>query len=166
MFNVLNKNRVNADSYEITTFIRDECGINKEEALENDFTPDNIKKISELLKIFFFQKRTNLTVVGGDTFNVQQVNIMENKKKYQMQLMEYLKQKLNNIRRNLAKCGKNTPGGIDEQVYEENSDLRIMHDFEIIHILVDLFEESEADELEARGQSTDQSSFINLNFPF
>ena len=82
-----------------------------------------------------------------------------------MQLMEYLKQKLNNIRRNLAKCGKNTPGGIDEQVYEENSDLRIMHDFEIIHILVDLFEESEADELEARGQSSDQSSFINLN-PF
>jgi len=40
-----------------------------------------------------------------------------------------------------------------------------MHDFEIIHILVDLFEESEADELEARGQSSDQSSFINLN-PF
>ena len=42
MFNVLNKNRVNADSYEITTFIRDECGINKELALKNDFTPENI----------------------------------------------------------------------------------------------------------------------------
>ena len=89
---------------------------------------------------------------------------MENKKKYQMQLMEYLKQKLNHFRGHLARCGKNSPG-IDEQVYEENSDERIMHDFEIIHILVDLFEESEADELEARGQSTDQSSFINLN-PF
>ena len=75
---------------------------------------------------------------------------MENKKKYQMQLMEYLKQKLNHFRGHLARCGKNSPG-IDEQVYEENSDERIMHDFEIIHILVDLFEESEADEAEARG---------------
>ena len=55
--------------------------------------------------------------------------------------MEYLKMKLNVNRKNLAICGVNTPD-IEEQIFEENSDERIIRDYEIMHILIDLFEES------------------------